>query len=211
MGTAGRMLLVAAMALLFYGQSMARADMYTYVDSKGTRYYTNVPASNQCRLYQSDEKAISKPSGRDWPEVRVGGRRDFQKNSTVYDQHIKQCGYRYNVDPQLIKAIIKAESDFDCYARSQKGAQGLMQLMPDTARDLAVRNPFHPTQNMDGGIRYLRKLLDQFQGNLHLALAAYNAGENAVIKYNNTIPPFEETRTYVKRVLKFFGDFQAAR
>jgi soluble lytic murein transglycosylase len=115
------------------------------------------------------------------------------------------------MDESLVKAVIKAESDFDPDAVSRKGAQGLMQLMPDTARDMAVSNPFHPTQNMEGGIRYLRKLLDQFQGNLHLALAAYNAGENAVIKYNNSIPPFEETRTYVKRVLKFFGDFQAAR
>jgi soluble lytic murein transglycosylase len=120
-------------------------------------------------------------------------------------------GRLYPSYESLVKAVIKAESDFDPGAVSRKGAQGLMQLMPDTARDMAVNNPFHPTQNMEGGIRYLRKLLDQFQGNLHLALAAYNAGENAVIKYNNSIPPFEETRTYVKRVLKFFGDFQAAR
>ena len=207
MGTAGRMLLVAAMALLFYGQSMARADMYTYVDSKGTRYYTNVPASNQCRLYQSDEKAISKPSGRDWPEVRVGGRRDFQKNSTVYDQHIKQCGYRYNVDPQLIKAIIKAESGFDCNARSQKGAQGLMQLMPGTARDLNVSNSFDPRANIDGGTRYFRTMLDTFNGNIPLSLAAYNAGPN-LVKRTNQMPQIPETVEYVQRVLQHYKDYK---
>ncbi len=208
MGTAGRMLLVTAMAILFYGQSPVRADMYTYVDSKGTRYYTNVPASSsQCRLYQSDEVAISKPLGRDWPEVRVGGRRDFSKNSAVYDQHIKQSGYRYNVDPQLIKAIIKAESDFDCYAKSQKGAQGLMQLMPGTARDLNVSNSFDPQANIDGGTRYFRTMLDTFNGNIPLSLAAYNAGPN-MVKRTNQMPQIPETVEYVQRVLQHYKDYK---
>jgi soluble lytic murein transglycosylase-like protein len=118
---------------------------------------------------------------------------------------------KYAVDEALVKAVIKAESDFDPQAVSKKGAQGLMQLMPETARDLSVSNPFHPIQNMEGGIRYLRRLLDQFQGNLHLTLAAYNAGENAVVKYNNSVPPFEETRTYVKRVLEYLKDYQLTR
>ena len=208
MGTAGRMLLAAAMAILFYGQSQVRADMYTYVDSKGTRYYTNVPASSsQSRLYQPDEKAISRPSGRDWPEVRVGGRHDFPKSSAVYDQHIQQSGYRYNVDPQLIKAIIKAESGFDCNARSQKGAQGLMQLMPGTARDLNVSNSFDPRANIDGGTRYFRTMLDTFNGNIPLSLAAYNAGPN-LVKRTNQMPQIPETVEYVQRVLQHYKDYK---
>lgn len=209
MGTAGRMLLVAAMAILFYGQSPVRADMYTYVDSKGTRYYTNVPATSSvpCRLYQRDEKAISKPSGRDWPEVRVGGRHDFPKSSAVYDQQIQVSGYRYNVDPQLIKAIIKAESGFDCYARSQKGAQGLMQLMPGTARDLNVSNSFDPRANIDGGTRYFRTMLDTFNGNIPLSLAAYNAGPN-LVKRTNQMPQIPETVEYVQRVLQHYKDYK---
>jgi soluble lytic murein transglycosylase-like protein len=203
------MLLVAVMAILFYGQSPVRADMYTYVDSKGTRYYTNVPATSSvpCRLYQRDEKAISKPSGRDWPEVRVGGRHDFSKSSAVYDQQIQQSGYRYNVDPQLIKAIIKAESGFDCYARSQKGAQGLMQLMPGTARDLNVSNSFDPRANIDGGTRYFRTMLDTFNGNIPLSLAAYNAGPN-LVKRTNQMPQIPETVEYVQRVLQHYKDYK---
>lgn len=208
MGTADRILLMTAMAILFYGQSPVRADMYTYVDSKGTRYYTNVPASNnQCRLYQHDEVAISKPSGQNWPEVRVGGRHNFPKNTAVYDQHIKQSSYRYNVDPQLIKAIIKAESDFDCFARSQKGAQGLMQLMPETARDLNVVNSFDPRANIDGGTHYFRTMLDTFNGNIPLSLAAYNAGPN-LVKRTNQIPHIPETVEYVQRVLQHYKDYK---
>lgn len=208
METAGRLLLVTVVSILFYGQSMARADMYTYVDSKGTRYYTNVPSSGQCRLYQSDSVTISKPSVRNLPEVRVGGRRPFTTSSTTaYDQQIKQSGYRHNVDPQLIKAIIKAESDFDCNATSQKGAQGLMQLMPGTAKDLKVFNPLDPRANIEGGTRYFRTMLDTFNGNVPLSLAAYNAGPN-LVKRTNRIPQIPETVEYVQRVLQHYKGYK---
>jgi soluble lytic murein transglycosylase-like protein len=183
-------------ALLCLHPATSGADIYKYVDSHGTVHFTNAPNSGS---YTRVLRETLRPPTRS----KTDGRE--------YGPIISYLCKKYDMDEALIKAVIKAESDFDAGAVSRKGARGLMQLMPDTARDLAVRNAFHPTQNLDGGIRYLRKLLDQFQGNLHLALAAYNAGENAVIKYNNSIPPFEETRTYVKRVLKFFGDFQAAR
>jgi hypothetical protein len=207
MGTAGRILLMAAVAILFFGRSPVRANMYTYVDSKGTRYYTNVAASNQCRPYQHDVVAISKPSGQNWPQMRVGDRHDFLQSITLYDHHILQCGYRYNVDPQLIKAIIKAESDFDCYARSQKGAQGLMQLMPGTARGLNVSNSFDPLANIDGGTRYFRTMLDTFNGNIPLSLAAYNAGPN-LVKRTNQIPQIPETVEYVQRVLQHYKAYK---
>ena len=104
-------------------------------------------------------------------------------------------------------AMIKTESDFNPRAVSPKGARGLMQLMPDTARELGVRDSFHPEQNLDGGIRHIRKLLYTYNGDKRLALAAYNAGENAVAKYGNRIPPYEETKDYVNKVLRNINRF----
>jgi len=118
-----------------------------------------------------------------------------------YDQIISKASVKHNVDIALIKAIIKAESNFNHRSVSPKGAQGLMQLKPQTAHALRVEDSFHPEHNIDGGTRYIRYLLDLFEDNLPLALAAYNAGENTVMKYNNKIPPYRETQEYVKRVL----------
>lgn len=114
---------------------------------------------------------------------------------------IQQAAQKYGVDPDLISAVIQAESSFNPHAISRVGAQGLMQLMPATARALGVTNAFDPAQNIEGGTKYLRQLLDQFGGNEALAVAAYNAGPNAVKKYGNNIPPYQETQNYVKRVL----------
>jgi len=125
-----------------------------------------------------------------------------------YDRIISKASGKYNVDAALIKAIIKTESNFDHRAVSPKGAQGLMQLMPQTAYALQVEDSFHPENNIEGGTRYLRYLLDLFENNLPLALAAYNAGENAVIKYNNSIPPYKETEAYVQRVLDHLDSYR---
>jgi hypothetical protein len=204
-----RLMAVAVMAILLCGPSPVLADIYTIVDAQGRVYYTNVPAVSQAQLYQHEGVVINKPTGRSWPEVRVGGRRDAQKNSRAYDHHIQRSGHRYNIDPQLIKAIIKAESDFDCYASSPKGAQGLMQLMPGTARDLKVSNPFDPRSNIDGGARYFRTMLDTFNGDIPLSLAAYNAGPNRV-KQTNRIPQIPETVEYVQRVLHHYKGYKTA-
>ena len=106
--------------------------------------------------------------------------------------------------------MIKVESDYQPHIVSSKGAQGLMQLIPETARDMNVVNPFDPSENINGGTKYLRLMLDQFNGDLELALAAYNAGENAVLKYG-TIPPYKETRTYVDRVLRYYNTLQGVK
>jgi len=120
---------------------------------------------------------------------------------------IQQTAVAYQLEPALLHAVISAESGYDSQARSPKGARGLMQLMPDTARRFGVSDPDDPTENLHGGARYLRWLLDLFT-DVHLALAAYNAGEGAVQRYGNAIPPYPETRTYVRRVLEFYQQYR---
>lgn len=127
--------------------------------------------------------------------------------SSGYSSLINTYAQKYNLDSGLIEAVINAESGFNPEAVSPKGALGLMQLMPATARELGVKNPFDPAQNIEGGTRYLRSLLDDFKGDLPLALAAYNAGAKTV-KEQGGIPPFKETQDYVKKVL---GDYQGRR
>jgi soluble lytic murein transglycosylase-like protein len=120
------------------------------------------------------------------------------------ERSIQQAAAKYNLSPDLIRSVIRAESNFQTDAVSSAGAKGLMQLMPETAKELGVTNPFDIQQNIDGGSRYLRQMLDRFGGNLKLALAAYNAGPGAVEQYHGNVP-YTETRQYVKRVLRFAG------
>lgn len=123
---------------------------------------------------------------------------------------IQEAASRHRVDPNLVRAVVKVESNFNPRAVSPKGAMGLMQLMPGTARDLAVQNPFDPQQNVDAGVRHLKGLLDNFGGNVPLTLAAYNAGAKAVQR-NKGIPPYAETRQYVERITKLYGNGSAVK
>jgi soluble lytic murein transglycosylase-like protein len=120
----------------------------------------------------------------------------------IIEKNIQKAAAKYNLPPELIAAVIRAESNFKVSAVSSAGAQGLMQLMPATARELGVKNPFDIAQNIDGGTKYLRRMLDRFGGSVRKALAAYNAGPGTVMKYNGRVP-YPETRQYVKRVLRF--------
>jgi len=168
----------------------SKADIYKYVDSDGVIHFSNVPTNGQWKLIIKERR------------VRFNLGQDFEK----YTAEIWKASQRYSVDYNLVRAVIKAESNFDPHAVSRTGARGLMQLMPQTANLLQVSDSFHPDQNIDGGVRYLRYLLNLFNDNLSLALAAYNAGENAVFRYRG-IPPYQETQTYVQRVLRYYQKY----
>lgn len=130
----------------------------------------------------------------------ASGMRGFTTGDVLIDSYIVDSSRRYGIDPLLIYSQMHQESSFKLKATSNKGASGLMQLMPATARRLGVTNIYDPKQNIEGGIKYMRMLLDMFGGDVNLALAGYNAGEGAVMKYGNTIPPYTETREYVRRI-----------
>ena len=181
-----------------FAAGLARADIYKYTDKSGVVHFTNVPTTPQYRLYQKNNHAADDDSETEKPvtfHFFSGG------DETRYDKVIASLCSKYEVDTALVKAVIKTESDFDPFAVSSKGAQGLMQLMPGTARDMQVRNPFDPNQNLQGGICYLRRMLDMFNGDMRLALAAYNAGFNTVIGCGWRVPNIPETRDYVQKVM----------
>ena len=127
------------------------------------------------------------------------------RNAADIDAVIDQAAARHHVDPNLVRAVVKVESNFNPNAVSRKGAMGLMQLMPGTARELAVTDPFDPQQNVEAGVRHLRGLLDSYDGDVSRSLAAYNAGATAVARHNG-IPPYAETQDYVRRITKLYGN-----
>lgn len=127
-------------------------------------------------------------------------------NITDFDHIIKRAADRYNIPERLIKSIIKQESNFNPYAISNKGAKGLMQIMPETARLLGIKDIFNPEENIEGGVKYLRMMLDRFGGDLVKALAAYNAGPEAVERYNG-VPDYTETKNYIRNILNYLNMF----
>ncbi|MDA8157818.1 MAG: lytic transglycosylase domain-containing protein [Deltaproteobacteria bacterium] len=169
----------------------AAADIYMRVGKNGTVYFSNVPVSSGYNLYMRTQRK----SGID---INGYGR-------VLYKNIILKASKKYNVSPKLIEAVIKAESGFNIKAVSDKGAEGLMQLMPQTQRKLDVTDPFNPSQNIYGGTEYLKSLIAKYRGNLPLALAAYNAGSKAVKKYGG-IPPYDETRNYVNEVMQYYNE-----
>jgi len=177
--------LFSALVSLFVVTSWAEADIYVYRDSRGILHFSNVPNHSGYQALTREGSAASRPSS--LPSGR-------------FEEIIRTTSDRYVVDPHLVRAVIKVESDFQSQARSRKGAQGLMQLMPETARLHNVNNVYDPHDNIDGGVRHLRLLLDRYQGDLRLSLAAYNAGIKAVERHGG-VPPFAETKEYIRRVL----------
>jgi soluble lytic murein transglycosylase-like protein len=189
-----------ATALLVLGllaaAAPARAALYSFVDENGVTHYTNVPSDPRFR----------KVPGSSPPPAGRSGSGSGSLAAERYETEIARYADDHGVDSALVKAVIKAESNYDNRAISRAGAQGLMQLMPATSRLRNVDNPFNPAQNIDGGVRHLKYLLTSFRGDTKLALAAYNAGENAVRKYNG-VPPYPETKNYVSTVLSHYGRY----
>ena len=168
---------------------LVSADIYRYRDESGVWHYTNIKTDRRYKVYIRSYR--KKP-------------KEYIKK---YHRIILQASKMFKVDPHLVKAVIRAESGFNKKAVSHKGAKGLMQLMPDTANDMAVENPFNPEENIFGGTRYLGMLLERFKNNKTLALAAYNAGPEKVEHYRG-VPPYPETESFVKKVLKYYKDYR---
>ncbi len=179
-------ILTVVIANLVY-PAVARTDIYTYVDNSHVVHFTNVPTSRRYRLIWRDR----------------GSYDHSQISAAVLKKRVRIIAHKYGIDPILIMAMIKVESDFMPNAVSSAGAVGLMQLLPSTARVMHVSDLYTPRENIEAGVRYFKYLCGLFNGNYIKALAAYNAGEKAVIKYDG-IPPYPETQWYVARVLKEF-------
>jgi len=166
----------------------AWGDIYRYVDESGTVHFSNVPTSGKFEVYIRETIPT-------WID-----------RSSQFDLHIAEAAKIYNVPFHLIKAVIKAESDFDPSAVSTAGACGLMQLMPGTAKALGIENPFDPKANVMGGVRYLKEMLTRFNGSIPLAVAAYNAGPGR-IGPRREIPGIKETKGYVRKVLDYMNRY----
>lgn len=173
--------------LTFFVISPAVADIYLYIDSEGVLHFTNTPTSDKYKVY------LHEP-------IR---RRQVLYTGRSYDDVISEAARRNGLSSSLLKALIHVESYFNPRAVSKKGAMGLMQIMPANLPLLNIDDPFDPWENVMGGAAYLKAMLERFSGQLPLALAAYNAGPGAVEKYND-IPPYPETRSYVRKVMKYF-------
>lgn len=179
---------------------VAAADIYKYEDDDGVLHFTDAPSDHRFKIFMRDIKKDQRLRTRFRLSNCVG-------NPAEFEPIINSCALEFGVDKSLIKAVIHAESGYDPNAVSAKGATGLMQLMPNTARSLKVSNSLDPAENIRGGVRYLRFLLDTFKGDEALALAAYNAGLSRVAQYGG-IPPYAETRNYVAKVLQYRKSYQ---
>jgi len=184
-----------------------QAEIFRYTNGRGDTIFTDRPmkGSGYRLVWRSGSGKVS-AGPRGTIKRRAGSKfkRHHWKDKKLYAPMIKRVAKKVKLSPELLHAVIQAESSYNPKAKSSAGAMGLMQLMPGTASRYGVANAWDPSQNLEGGARYLRDLLDMFKNNLKLALAAYNAGEGAVKKYGNRIPPYPETQKYVRKVIDFY-------
>lgn len=197
---------IALTALLTYGLAQpAHATIYWFTDENGVAHFSNVPTDKRYVPFTAANDPVVKKT--------IPGTRDRRSDTPAKVQYgaiIEEIARIHALESALIHAVVSAESAYNATAVSKKGAAGLMQLMPDTARRYGATDRFDPVQNLHAGTRYLSDLLKMFNGNVSLALAAYNAGENNVVKYGNQIPPFQETRMYVPKVLDLYRRYQVS-
>jgi soluble lytic murein transglycosylase-like protein len=189
-------------AILWLLSLPSHADIYKYVDKYGRVVLTDKPKHNGYKRLVKTWKG--------WEEYKIPKNFNWVKNQKKYDSTIKSIAKSYKLPHTLLHAVITAESSYNPDAISKAGAVGLMQLMPETAKQYGVKNRRNPRENIYGGTRYLRYLLKLFNNNLVLALAAYNAGEGTVKKYGNKVPPYKETRNYVNKVIKYYNKYKVS-
>ncbi len=185
------MTLIFLIILVIFFPLTVQGAIYSYVDGKGVVHFTNTPVDRRFRMCSQE----------------ISDSINYERSAYRFEPYIVKTAEKYKIEKALIKAIIKVESNFNPAAISSAGASGLMQLMPKTAEKMRVRNVFNPRENIEGGTRYLRALLNLFKEDLNLSLAAYNAGEHAVLKYKD-IPPYNQTRNFVKRVLTHLNKYR---
>jgi soluble lytic murein transglycosylase-like protein len=198
-------LLVLTAAALGVTAAPAFADIYSFKDERGVVHFTNITPSD------ARYKLIRREAGNPSPVPAASGRPVYMPSQATiqrFSNIIDAAAQLHGVDSALVHAVISAESGYNPGALSKAGARGLMQLMPATAQRYGVQNIMDPSENIHGGTKYLKDLLEMFQGNMELAVAAYNAGENAVIRYGHKVPPYAETVNYVPKVLGFYRKFQ---
>jgi soluble lytic murein transglycosylase-like protein len=204
---AGRSRLLAAalgLGALALIPGEASADIFSFTDAEGVVHFSNKPRND------GRYKLVIKSPDKKRPGVASVAPSDTSSDRfTRYNEWIRQAAILYQIPEELIRAVMKCESDYDPRAVSPAGAQGLMQLMPETALRMQVRDAFDPRENIFGGTRYLRILANMFNGDLTLTVAGYNAGEAAVVRYAG-IPPYEETQGYVVRVLTYYRRYRAS-
>lgn len=182
--------IVAASVLVFMHFGAERIDcaVYKHVDAAGRVHFSNVPVQSRYTFYCTEES-------------------DTSPGTASIDTLVQHYARRYALNPHLVKAVVRAESNFDPACVSSAGARGLMQIMPDTAAEMKIYDLFDPSQNIAAGSRYLSQMLERFSGNTDLALAAYNAGPTVVENYGG-IPPYAETHMYLEKVNKFFNQYR---
>ncbi|MCE5194274.1 MAG: lytic transglycosylase domain-containing protein [Nitrospiraceae bacterium] len=189
---------ILIIAILLATANVSDAEIYKQVDDDGVILYTNAPAGKK------NERVVKEKKERSQAKTKHQTINTPNNYKGAYSQIAEEKAKENNLDPSLVHAVIKTESNWNHQAVSRKGAMGLMQLMPNTANAMKVKNPFDPEENIQGGTKYLRYLVERFNGNLTLALAAYNAGPTTVEKYGS-IPPISETRKYVKKVMTLYN------
>jgi soluble lytic murein transglycosylase-like protein len=211
--------LLASLAVLaaLAARPAAAEEFYSFVDADGVIHVTNVPQDGRYRrlrerpatdggVHRIAIQGRPARAARAVPATAASARR-----ASAWEEHIQAAAEKYGLAPPLLKAVMAAESNFNPAAVSDKGATGLMQLMPATARDMYVDDLYDPRQNIEGGARYLRLLQDRFGNDLEKVLAAYNAGPEAVRRSGDALPPFPETRAYVKKVLALYQAYLGGR
>ncbi len=199
-----KLFMVIALTLpMILAGGLASAEVFMYTDAKGNILLTDSPRDDMKLASISSKRRIYKPSEFDKKKLKSIKKSSKFRVFNRYSKEIKKACKKYNLDPKLIRALIQVESNFNPKAKSKAGAVGLMQLMPTTAKQLGVKDRLDPADNIEGGVRYLRYLIERFDGNITHAIASYNCGPLNVEKYGK-VPPFKETQRYVKKIYSIY-------